>query len=84
MKPLKTLPKVWISDPPISSFKADFNTHNNILLESIISLITAIIAKQGDFMQGGPVALMQYVLFPFQVNVTHSVEDKERQKHTHM
>lgn len=47
-----------------------------------MSLITAIIAKQGDFMQGGPVALMQYVLFPFQMNTTHSVEDKERQKNT--
>lgn len=73
--------QIGISDPPISSFKADFNTHN-IILESIISLITAVIAKQGDFMQGGPVALMQYVLFPFQMNVTLCGGQREANTHT--
>lgn len=44
-----------------AAFKADFDTHDDLILESIMSLITAIIEKQDNFMQGGPVALMQYV-----------------------
>lgn len=44
--------------PSGATVEADLD---DLVLESIMSPITAIVEEQDDFMQGGPVALMQYV-----------------------